>query len=260
MSIISWFKGKLKQREIRNLKPDKDFKFDKYAYGDANIMEGFRFIYCNNFTNQLYEKDLDKLAFISCVIEIPTSIKALIDLVNFFKEINSNNKINLDKNYTNIQTDITETYIKLYLRGNVIFYKALCYYINNNIFTNYINKNIFINNITNIITPNEFLNSNYGTINHPCKSIDVLFIEDKKECYTFNRVIGLSLSEKGYEELHLTEDNVIYKDDNHQRYIVYIELDNIAEDEQYYIINNAYSGNELIKYKQNNNDIDEIIE
>jgi hypothetical protein len=55
MSILSYFKGKKKQREVRNLTPDKEFQFKENYYGDTNVVEGFRFIYCNNYTEKLFK-------------------------------------------------------------------------------------------------------------------------------------------------------------------------------------------------------------
>lgn len=42
MNIFKWIKGKKKQREVRNLIPDKDFEFKQNYYGNTNILEGFK--------------------------------------------------------------------------------------------------------------------------------------------------------------------------------------------------------------------------
>ena len=53
MGIKSWIKGKLKQKEMRKLEPDKEFEFEENYYGDTNIIDGFNFLYCNNYTDKL---------------------------------------------------------------------------------------------------------------------------------------------------------------------------------------------------------------
>jgi hypothetical protein len=197
MSILSWIKGKKKQREMRKLKPDENFEFEKEYYGDTNILEGFNFIYCNNYTdkfcniNSAYKEEL---SFISCVISLPTELKTLKDLEIFVNNLfaykyNSNRAFN----YNNIYIELGLKEVKLFLRGNLLFYSTICKNIYNNIFTKYIRNNLFPNEFP-IETPNEFLDKMYNSINYPSKDIDILFIEDKLLCKNFKPVIGLSIN------------------------------------------------------------------
>ena len=91
MSLKSWIKGKLKQREMRKLEPDKNFEFDADYYGDSNIIDGFNFIYCNNYTDKLIignELEKDVLSFISDGIDTTHEIKDNTSFSNSFPIIN----------------------------------------------------------------------------------------------------------------------------------------------------------------------------
>ena len=90
MSIMSLIKGKLKQREVRKLEPDTEFKFEENYY-DTDILDGFSFIYCNNYTDKFCKSSNSNLSFISCVISLPSELKVIADMSSFVNEIFSKN-------------------------------------------------------------------------------------------------------------------------------------------------------------------------
>lgn len=264
MSIKSFIKGKLKQREVKKLEPDENFEFEKEFYGESNIIEGFNFIYCNNYTDKFYNsKDMDRqfLSYISCVISLPNELKIIKDLVAFSNSIFDNNIPVALFDYRRIHFKITKTNIQLYLRGDYLFYNDICKRIHNNIFTKYIRNNLFIDDIF-IDTPNEYLNNMYSSITNPSKEIDILFIENNIQCESFKPVIGLSIDQ--YDSHIKINDKRHFPLNN--RNIVYFEIDKLTEDELSYLINNVKYGDKLLelvhKYKTNDDysDIDEIID
>lgn len=262
-SIVSFIKGKLKQREVRKLVPDENFEFDKVSYGDADILDGFNFIYCNNYTDKFTKDCKDILSFISCVISVPTETKTFIDLgefMNKFFEID-NNFNTLVSQYNNIFMKIGLDRIQLFLRGNILFYTKLCENIHNNIFTRYIRNNIFPDE-TVIETPNEYLDKMLNSINNPYKELDILFIEDKVLCEGFNNVIGLSMNEKAYNKFIKKNDNFTVIMGNN-RYIIYTQVKALNDEQIEYLISNVAHGDKLFSLLHDSNDysdIDEIIE
>ena len=266
MSIISWLKGKKKQRDMRKLEPDKNFEFKEDYYGitDEDNIYNFKFIYCNNYTDKLYQSLFkDNLSFISCKITLPNKEKALRDITKFMNYyINSDlSDINTFK-YKNFYIEMEYNYINIYLRGDLSFYREICDNIHNNIITKFILNNIFPDYIA-IETPNEFLDNIYNSINCPSKPIDILFIEDIIECKYFKSVIGLSI--KDDDKYNIPTQCQTLSLNN--RYIVYIEIDKIPNSDLQYITDNVKYGNKLLELVHkgigNNNidsDIDEIIE
>ncbi len=262
MSITSFIKGKLKQREIRKLEPQEDFQFEENYYGDINIIDGFSFIYCNNYTSKLYEnKDvLKSLSFISCVISLPTEIKVIRDLEYFIN--NTREEFSLFR-YNNINISINKDKVQLFLRGDIMFYKFICKNIHNNIFTKYIRNNILLEG-TPIETPNEYLNNIYNSINHPSKDVEILFIELNVQSSDFKPVIGLSIR-TNLEKSPISLSNKVSFTLNNRK-ITYCQLDKFDSDELTYLLRNVKHGDKLLKlvhkYITNNDysDIDEIIE
>ena len=265
MSLKSWIKGKKKVREVRKLEPDKDFNFEKEFYGNSNIIEGFNFLFCNNYTNKYCDKKYtDIISFISCVVVLPNEPKVIKDLMILLNHITDDKLLTYD--YSTIHTELIENKIHLYLKGNIVFYNVLCKEIYNNIFTKYIRNNIFtdLENNIHIETPNEYLDKMYNNIKCPSKDIDILFIEDNIPFEGYQPVIGLSISKSIYEK----EKAVIAKrlDDFevNNRIIMYIQLDKLTEREINYLIENVKHGDKLINllHQTNSNylDIDEIIE
>ena len=255
MSIKSWIKGKMKQREMRKLKPDKDFEFEENYYGEANIIEGFSFIYCNNYTDKFNSTtlaDLEKgcLSFISCVISLPAEIKVIIDLVSFMNNVHEY-KFSSVLKYKNIYIKMNTKNIQLFLRGDLNFYKNLCDKIRNNIFPNGMS----------IETPNEYLDKIYNSITNPCIDIDILFIEDNVLCKEFKPIIGLSVNKKYEDKI----DKVSWTTSNN-RIIIYLQIDELSDNEISYLIENVKHGDKLInlfhKHLTDNDylDIDEVIE
>ena len=264
MSIKSWIKGKMKQREMRKLEPDKNFEFEENYYGEANIIEGFSFIYCNNYTDKFNSTslaDLEKgcLSFISCVISLPAEIKVIIDLVSFMNNVHEY-KFSSVLKYKNIYIKMNTKNIQLFLRGDLNFYKNLCDKIRNNIFTKYIRNNIFPNGMS-IETPNEYLDKIYNSITNPYKDIDILFIEDNVLCKEFKPIIGLSVNKKYEDKI----DKVSWTTSNN-RIIIYLQIDELSDNEISYLIENVKHGDKLInlfhKHLTDNDylDIDEVIE
>ena len=263
MSIKSWIKGKLKQREMRKLEPDKNFEFEENYYGESNIIEGFNFVYCNNYTDKLNtstdELEKEILSFISCVILLPAEIKVINDLINFMNDIYEY-KFSSILNYKNIFIKMNTKNIQLFLRGDIFFYKNICDKIHNNIFTKYIRNNIFPDGLT-IETPNEYLNSLYISINNPCKDIDILFIEDNILCDEFKPVIGLSVNKKYNDKI-----NKVSWTSSNNRIIIYLQINELTDNEISYLIENVKHGDKLInllhKHITDNDylDIDEVIE
>lgn len=269
MKLLSYIKGLLKKREVSKLKPDINFEFDDYTYFDENnIEEKFEIIYSNNYTDN-YCKDMQlELSYISSVITLSKTEKTLEDLVTF---INTYHNIDLDGvkkfTYNSIHIEIIDELIKIHLRGNLLFYSAICEVIHNNIITKLI-RNTIIPNGRLITTPDRFMNNMYNSINYPNKDIDILFIEENNP-KQLNPVIGLSVSKS------CTEIDSYYKLINvgkqyytiNNRNIVYTEVNNLSEKDLDYIINNVKHGNKLLDiiHKDNieddiNLDIDEIIE
>lgn len=262
MSIQSWIKGKIKQREVRKLEPDVDFQFKENYYGDSNIIEGFNFIYCNNYTDK-YCKDTykDIFSYISCVISLPYEAKILKDLMILLNyTLNNHNRV---EEYDYIYLKILDNNIQLFLKGDLFFYRTLCNNIHNNIFTKYIRNNLFIEDNP-IETPNEYLDCMLNSINCPSKNIDILFIDSNRPHENYKPVIGLSISKNEYKK----EKAIIYKRDHmsliNDRYILYTQLDKLTENELNYLINEVKYGDKLIDllHLTNNDylDIDEIIE
>lgn len=264
MSILSWIKGKMKQREMRKLVPDKDFEFEEDYYGNSNIIEGFNFVYCNNYTDKLYNNaatlEKEYLSFISCVISLPAEIKVINDLVNFVNELYEYKyRYSNVFLYKNIYIKMNSKNIQLFLRGDLLFYKNLCDKIHNNIFTKYIRNNIFPNGSA-IETPNEYLDKLYNSITNPYKDIDILFIEDNVLCKEFKPVIGLSVNQKYKDKINKFSFPL------NNRYIIYLQLDELNDNELSYLIENVKHGDKLIdllhKHNTDNDylDIDEVIE
>lgn len=263
MGIINWIKGKLKQREVRNLLPDEEFQFKENFYGYTNILEGFRFTYCNNYTDKFYYENKNKISFISCMIILPNNTKTLNDILDFIF-INSYFKFSDLYNYDNIIYKKDDEYITLYIRGDISYYDELCDKVHNNIVSRYIRTNMFSYlDDTPIETPNEFLENMYNSITNPDKEVDILFIEDNIQYHKIKPVIGLSIK-KNIDKINL--DNKIYYEMNN-RNIVYCSIDKFTEDELEYIKNTARHGNKLpeslhisIDTDIDFDDVDEIIE
>lgn len=261
MNIFKWIKGKKKQREVRNLIPDKDFEFKQNYYGNTNILEGFKFLYCNNYTDKYCNDHKNKLSFITCAITIPNNQKTLSDTIDLIY-LNGYLRFSDLYDYTNLVYRKDDEYITLYIKGNIDYYDNLCDMIHNNIITKYIRNNIFIDESP-IETPNEFLENMYNSINNPDKEIDILFIEDNIEYYKIKPVIGLSIN-KNCERINL-ENKTVY--DINNRKIIYCEIDKFTEEELNYIKKTARHGNKLpesihlnINIDNDFNDIDEILE
>ena len=256
MNILSWIKGKLKQREMRKLEPDNDFEFEENYYGDSNIIDGFNFIYCNNYTDQLCNSNRIELSFISCVISLPAELKVLNDLVVFMNNVIDSKTI---FDYKNIYIKLGTKNVKVFLRGDISFYSSICRNTHNNIFTKYIRNNLFPEEMS-IETPNEFLNNIFNSITNPYKDIDILFIEDESICKELSPVIGLSLSKK-YEDKVQTSHIVI-----NNRIIIYLQLNQLMDNEISYLIENVKHCDKLMnlfhKHITDNDylDIDEVIE
>lgn len=266
--LISWVKGKIKQREIRKREPNKDFQFEENYYGNTDIIDGFKFIYCNNYTKDLFDSKQYKfnhLEYISCVVSINNSEKSLKDLFEFhniyIENILEPYMINLT--YRKIYFEYGLNSCKIFLRGDLLFYMNLCDKIHNNIITRYIRNNIFPNEIP-IETPNEFLQNKYNSINCPSKEIDILFIED--EFFNkFNPVVGLSIS-KNYKDISKYFNiNSLYSIND--RYIIYTEINKLDNDFLNHVILNVNHGEKLfnishqsIKNNTEDSDVDEIIE
>jgi hypothetical protein len=248
---------------MRKLEPDKDFEFEENYYGESNIIEGFNFIYCNNYTDKLNSSldDLEKecLSFISCVISLPAEIKVINDLVNFMNTVYEYKFSSIFK-YKNIYIKMNPKNIQLFLRGDINFYKSLCDKIHNNIFTKYIRNNIFPNEMS-IETPNEYLDKLYNSITNPCKDIDILFIEDNILCEEFKPVIGLSVNQKYSDKI-----NRISWTASNKRIVIYLQINELSDNEVSYLIENVKHGDKLIellhKHLTDNDylDIDEVIE
>lgn len=262
MKILSWIKGKMKQREMRKLVPDENFEFEEDYYGDTNIIEGFNFVYCNNYTDKLYNNAItlekEYLSFISCVISLPSELKVINDLVNFVNELYEYKyRYTNVFPYKNICIKMNSKNIQLFLRGDLLFYKNLCDKIHNNIFTKYIRNNIFPNG-SSIETPNEYLDKLYNSITNPYKDIDILFIEDNILCKEFKPVIGLSVSQKHKDKINKFSFTI------NNRHIIYLQIDELNDNELSYLIENVRHGDKLLNllHKDDNDylDIDEVIE
>lgn len=267
MGLKSFIKGKLKQREVRKLEPDTDFEFEMNYYGKSNIIEGFNFIYCNNYTEDFSnstEVDRTLLSFISCVVSLPTEQKVLKDLSDFINHIlNNSTPISLME-YNNFYVSIGLDNTQLFLRGDYLFYNNICKNIHNNIFTKYIRNNIFPDE-TFIETPNEYLDNMYNSINCPSKEVDILFIENRVQCEGFKPVIGLSINKNINNSpinLNAKGRSIPYPINN--RMIIYAEIDRFTDEEISYLIDNVKHGDKLIDLLHTTNndysDIDEIIE
>jgi len=256
MKIFSKFKGKKIQKELEKNK-NKDFKFEEYYYGDINIIDGFKILFSNNYTEKLCNKENTNLSILTCKITLLKNNKSLSDIIEFLQLYYSNKISNYNYfKYGNLYIYMTENQIDLYLRGDIKFYIKLCEYIHHNIIIKYIKNNIIIND-TPIQTPNEYLNTLYNSINNPNKDIDILFIEENNPL-ELSPIIGLSISEKTMENYTTKIPYLFYN----QRYIFYIELNKLSEDQIEYIINNVNYGDKLkdIYYSNINDfDIDEIL-
>lgn len=268
MGIIKFFKGLKTKSELKKLKPDDNFEFEKEYFGDISILEGFKYIYSNNFTDKLYIEHKDILSLITCEIILPKTNKSLLDtikLLNYMSNRICNKEKELLSNYIHCQvnSDYNKQQIQIFLRGSIKFYSSLLE-LHNNIITKYIRNNLFPDDIS-IETPNEFLNNLYNSINYPNKEIDILFIEDNKDC-VLSPIIGLSINKDSkiidiekYDRYGVIINN---------RFILYLQLNNILEKDLTYIIENVEHSeklNELIHKDINNSeyldeDIDEIIE
>lgn len=266
MNLISWIKGKFKQREVRNLKPDDNFEFKQDYYGilQENSMNNFKFVYCNNYTDKLYKSNKNNLSFISCKITLPNTNKVLKDAIDFMN-IYMNKKLSFYNTFGYKQFHIENeyNYMNIYIRGDLAFYNALCENIHNNIITKYIRTNIFPDGMT-IETPNEYLNNIYNSIINPYKEIDILFIEEI-ECKELSPVIGLSVKD-GFDFTKFNVDNYITFSLNN-RHIIYTQLEDIEKEHLEYIIENVKFGNKLLDIIHKGidssdiySDIDEIIE
>lgn len=261
MGIINWIKGKLKQREMRNLLPDEEFQFKENFYGYTNILEGFRFTYCNNYTDKFYTLHKHKTSFISCMITLPNNIKILNDILDFIF-LTGYMRLSDRYNYDNILYKKDDEYITVYIRGDINYYENICDIIHNNIITRYIRNNIFVEEKP-IETPNEYLENMYNSITNPDKEIDILFIEDNIQYHKIKPVIGLSIN-KNCTKINL--DNKITHEMNN-RNILYCNIDKFTEEELNYIKNTARHGNKLpeslhisIDTDIDFDDVDEIIE
>lgn len=260
---------KVIKRKIENFrtKPDENFEFEQDYFGKVDVLEGFNFLYCNNYTDKLYNSNKAQLSFISCVITLPKQPKTMIDLIIFFNMYLNNESICMTNlyRYKNIYVDINHnskhSQIKIYLRGDLSFYKELCNTIHNNIITKYIRNNIFPNELS-IDTPNEFLDNIYNSITNPCKEVDILFIEENT-CSQFSPVVGLSIkTNKDYIDL---KNKFVIELNN--RYITYCEIDKFSEEDLEYLATNVKHGNKILNILHNNitnndfsEDMDEIIE
>ena len=265
MSIVSYIKGKKKQREVRKLEPDINFEFEKEYYGDSNIIDGFNFLYCNNYTEKLINsKEMDKLrteylSYISCVISLPTEQKVINDLEYF---INNYDDFSLF-NYKNIHIVLGKEKTQLYIRGDISFYSRICNNIHNNIFTKYIRNNLFPDGIQ-IETPNEYLNNMYNSIQNPSKEVDILFIDNNTLFEDYKPIVGLSIKKNLLKNpINLSNKTNI---ELNNREITYFQIDKLDSEELNYLVANVRHGDKLLelvhKYKINNDysDIDEIIE
>ena len=245
MGLSKWIKGIKRRIENAKIKPDENFEFEKEYFGNTDTIEGFKFIYCNNYTEKLYSSNKSQLSFLSCVITLPRTEKVLDDLIKF-TNLYLHNEI-ADYNtfkYDHLFIQMRQKLVYIYLRGDLLFYKEICNSIHNNIITKYIRNNIFPNELS-INTPNEFLDNIYNSITNPNKEIDILFIEDNMECNEFDPVIGLSLYEK-CDKIKLDNKNKLCIMLN-RRFITYCKLSSLSEDELEYIINNVNHGNKLLK-------------
>lgn len=263
MNILKWIKGKKKQIENRKLTPNEDFEFEKDYFGEIDIIDGFKIIYCNNYTDKLYNSNKNILSFISSVVSLPKTEKILENLINFINIYYRNNLSDFNAfRYDNIFIEIKQSKINIYLRGDLGFYRKICDNIHNNIITKYIRNNLFPNELS-IDTPNEFLDNMYNSITYPNKEIDILFIEDKFLCNDLNPIIGLSINHNSNNiDLNNKYGFII-----NNRFITYCEINSLSENELNYIINNVTHGNNLlnilhkdIEQDDINTDIDEIIE
>ena len=255
MKILNWIKGKIKQREMKNIKPDKDFKFEENYYGDIDNLNGFKIIYSNNY-DKIYHSNQNELSFISSVITIPNNNKTLFDLICLINTLLIPNLIKDENsfcNYNQINIYLSDNLINIFIRGNLQFYNNICNHVHNNIITKYIRNNLFPNESF-INCPNEFLNNIYNSITNPFKNIDILFIEEDILCKNFKPVIGLSISQDD-EIIDLSNKNPLYING---RYIIYSELDNFNEQEIQYIIDNVKNGNKLLNILHKSIDTDDI--
>ena len=259
MGLISWIKGKMKQREVRKLEPDEDFSFEENYYG-TEILEGFKFLYCNNYTHKLYDQEQFELTFISCVISLPKTVKNMEDLIVFLTNYYDRKLYQSFFDYKHIMLKMIDNKINLYLRGDILFYSGLCDIIHNNIITKYIRNNIFPDGLP-IGVPNEYLNNLYNSINHPSKETDILFIEDNYP-RGLSPIIGLSLSPKS--KMSITDYKYL---ECNGRHIFYIEIGKLLKSDLIYLMNEVKYCNLLkdivhkyIDEDDIDSDIDEIIE
>lgn len=259
MKILKWLKGIKKKREVMKREPNKDFEFDELNY-DMEILNGFNFLYCNDYTENLYKTNFNirkNLALMTCKITVSQTTKSLLDLLFIISLNFINKKTNLT--YDNIYIEYKEKNVILYLRGDIDFYSNLCE-THNNIITRFIRNNIFPNGEI-IETPNEFLNNIFNSINYPNKILDILFIENNLN-NPFKPVVGLSFS-KAYDsdlDKYFPEiESNIYMHNN--RYILYIQYDKIPEELLNYIILNVNHGEKLFNllHQDIEDDIDEYI-
>ena len=88
MNLFKFLKGLKTKSELKKLKPDDNFEFEKEYFGDISILEWFKYVYCNNFTDKLYKENKDILSFISCEIILPKTNKALLDTIELCKKLN----------------------------------------------------------------------------------------------------------------------------------------------------------------------------
>lgn len=270
MNILSWLKGKKKQKEVRNYQKDENFSFEEDYYGDINIIDGFKILYCNNY-NKISLTSPEDVSFISFVISIPYNDKSFADIIKF-----ANFMINLNIHTTILYNiiDIIFNYTKenknilIFLRGNLGLYEYICDNLYNNIITKYIRNNIFPNGLP-INCPIEFENNIINSIDYPSKDIDILFIENNIISKDFKPVIGISISNIIYKSKtcpidYYNKKYIVLND----RIIIITSIDKLTEDELDYIINNVSDGNKLITsiHKNINDDdinidldIDEII-
>lgn len=267
MNIIKWIKGKIKQKEVQNLEPDKDFIYDRNYYGDINITESFKFTYMNNYTDKYYEGYHQLTSFLSFTITLKNNIKTILDLINLMNTIIDVKDINR-LNYKFISYDINKDSIILYLRGDIKLFDSICSRLYNNIITKYIRNNLFVNGIFKdngyIETPNEYLDNMINSIKNPDKEIDILFIEDNLPTNKLSPVIGLSIN-KSCDKISLKDKTPL---DLNNRNILYCDLENLSYTEIEYLRNNITYGNKIPKYVHNSitidgidlNDVDEIIE
>lgn len=263
MNIISWIKGKKKKREVSKYKKDEDFEFEMKYYGETDLLLGFNFIYCNNY-NKIYDNtNKNELSFISCSIILPYNDKNILDLTQFMNIFYIIETPRLSSDYNNIHIEIEDNKLILFLRGNINLYKEICDNIHNNIITRFIRNSIFPDESI-IDCPNEFLNNIYNSINHPCKPVDILFIEDKVICRDFQPVIGISINKNMSDELIDLENKETIRFED--RLITYCSIDKLSEGDINYLLNNTRDGNKLLNiiHTSINDDIDldvdEIIE